>query len=478
MDQLKKQNDALEEKLLHYADYDQLKVMLAKSEVDAKKVADARVKAKEDEFSSLLEEKELNWSKKEHDLNNTINKMKKQVEDLKVNEEMMKLRLKKNRAFGSGDDDDADTLAERSSNDVADDVKETIKDDDVKDKTISSMEFELLTRDLDTYKLRTMDLEKRNEELRRELSLTKSEAAMDKAKETSNNRILALESENALVVAKLEHERKQLDNLKLQDKKKFESLGREINQLSLEVDNLKEIKAKTLDYDDIKKELDILKQVEFGFDINLDEVAEKGETQVIDSAIIQRNKKLKNEVIEFRAKNEELMKQNKELELQLKDSHKQKEILQDMNNKLESDLLNVENGAVHADKWETMSMISSIAPSTIATHQQPRGSRGGPSPTSSIVGGNAGLVMGASNGAIVDAVQDSSILPIITQQRDRFRIKNKELEEESKKQFSKIVELKREINNLKSDNRELYERIRFLQYHKDNAAKSAPAASN
>ncbi|GME95002.1 unnamed protein product [Ambrosiozyma monospora] len=52
MDQLKKQNDALEEKLLHYADYDQLKVMLAKSEVDAKKVADARVKAKEDEFKT------------------------------------------------------------------------------------------------------------------------------------------------------------------------------------------------------------------------------------------------------------------------------------------------------------------------------------------------------------------------------------------------------------------------------------------
>lgn len=62
----------------------------------------------------------------------------------------------------------------------------------------------------------------------------------------------------------------------------------------------------------------------------------------------------------------------------------------------------------------------------------------------------------------VNGSDESSILPIITKQRDRFREKNNELEEELRKLQNKVNDLKRQVNALKHDNEELYERGRYL----------------
>ncbi|KXS19193.1 hypothetical protein M427DRAFT_470776 [Gonapodya prolifera JEL478] len=63
----------------------------------------------------------------------------------------------------------------------------------------------------------------------------------------------------------------------------------------------------------------------------------------------------------------------------------------------------------------------------------------------------------------------NSIVPILTSQRDRYRQKNVELEEKNRVHLTKIGELQRTIDQLKEDNVKLYERTRYLQSY--NAAK-------
>ncbi|KAH3661320.1 hypothetical protein OGAPHI_006727 [Ogataea philodendri] len=444
-EKVKQEKAELEEKLLGFADYDQLKNKITKTEEELAKAVETSIQAKDDEWKSLLEEKELNWRKKEAELDDTVGNLKKEIEELKVNDEIMRLRLKSHAHTLNDDDEDGN----------ADDL---IGGSDLKERAADTVELQMLSRDAETAKLRIMELERRNEELRREISVARSDVEMDKVKEKNNKRIGELESENALLVARLEHERKNLDKLKSEMQGKLDASQREVSQLTSEGEVLRERINKTHDYDDIKKELEVLRQIELGDD---------EEVPQLDSAIVARNKKLSNEIIEYRSKNEDLTKRCEALEIQVNEYTKQLEQLKELNTKLESDLVNFESGSGNNDKWETMSMISSVAPSMAGSIAPSIASKGGRlSPASSIAGGFE-----------PGPAQNNSILPIITQQRDRFRVRNKELEDETKKQFSKIVELRREVNALKNDNKGLYERIRFLQFHQDTKNAQVAAAS-
>lgn len=63
----------------------------------------------------------------------------------------------------------------------------------------------------------------------------------------------------------------------------------------------------------------------------------------------------------------------------------------------------------------------------------------------------------------IDSSTDSSILPIIASQRDRFRSRNLELESENRHHQHSISGLKAEIDTLRADNVKLFEKIKFLQ---------------
>ena len=87
---------------------------------------------------------------------------------------------------------------------------------------------------------------------------------------------------------------------------------------------------------------------------------------------------------------------------------------------------------------------------------------------------------------------DTSILPIVTSQRDRFRARNAELEEvrvfflstdllgihgaytvqELRRQFHTISELRSEIKSLQSDNLKLYEKVRYMQSYRESSSVS------
>lgn len=72
---------------------------------------------------------------------------------------------------------------------------------------------------------------------------------------------------------------------------------------------------------------------------------------------------------------------------------------------------------------------------------------------------------------------DTSILPIVTSQRDRFRQRNAELEEELRKQYQIISELRAEIKSLQADNLKLYEKVRYMQSYRDHNGGSSSRPS-
>ncbi|XP_033627158.1 protein CASP-like [Asterias rubens] len=65
-----------------------------------------------------------------------------------------------------------------------------------------------------------------------------------------------------------------------------------------------------------------------------------------------------------------------------------------------------------------------------------------------------------------------SLLPIVSSQRERFRLRNQELEMENRQHQQQVTVLKEEADKLRSDNVKLYEKIRFLQSYKNNKASS------
>lgn len=474
---VKEENIKLEEKLINYSDYDNLQNKFNNLESQLNKVFDEKLIAKDNELKELLEEKENNWIQKDLDKDNMIQNMQKQIDNFQINEKMLKLKLKrKSQALGETDEDDYD---EEDKEEVNTDIK---SNDDIKIKNLEN--------EIDNSQRRVKSLETRNEELRREVSLSKSNIniEIEKIKQVNIKELNNLEGENSLLIAKIEHERKINNELKTEIVDTGNKFKRDIKQLNFEIENLKKFKQNSSDYEDIKKELEILKQIQFGdFDDeddnkgsgNGNEVGNSDETDEklisnnesstrIESAIVQRNKKLNNDLIELRINNDKLNNEIAQLNDKVKNYESEVTKLQKMNSKLEDNLLNFENESNsinnNDDKWETMSMISSIAGGNNTNNTN--NNNGKISPALSIAGGSVIMDQNKTNS------KDSSILPVITQQRDRFRKKNKELEDENKKQFSKVIELKREINSLKTDNRELYEKIRFLEYHQNSSNNS------
>lgn len=406
VDSLKLENLALKGKLLQFADYELVK--LQNSNLSAQ--FEAKISNKEKEMFLLFAEKEKNWAAKESKYEETVKECNKEIEELKTSQQVMELKL-------------------NHQSDLFDDKE-------LNSRASSIIELEMVQRDAESSKLRVLQLEKRNEELSRELSVVKNS-------DTANDKIEELTVKNLQLSAKLEHEQSSSNELKREHSTETESLKIEIRQLQNETDTLKLKLTQMSDYDELKKELEVLKQIEFGDDNN-------DESNNLDSIIIQTNRKLNNDIVEYRSKNEALSKKIYDLEESNKNLNRRIDQLALDNLKLENDLSNMNgsNDNGNNNNWDAMSMISSVSKTT---------KNGRLSPLASIAGSliETSSTFGNENST-------NSILPIITQQRDRFRVRNKELEEDLKQKFSKIVELKREVASLKNDNKELYERIRYI----------------
>ncbi|KAK8440868.1 hypothetical protein ACI3LY_000850 [Candidozyma auris] len=431
--QLKQEVTELKEKLAKKADYEVLKQRLLQSEQESAALLSTKLRAKEDELQSLMQEKETNWANKEKQHQEQIASYKLTIEELKTTMEVTKLQLSShNKQLNDGGNDSV----------TGQDAASTL------------VELDMANRDAEMWKKRVLDLEKRNESLRQELSVASNDATNTAMKAEFQKRVADLESENALLMANLNQVKSKVSQTTEENALKVTQLARDLQHASDEIKHLKEKLERTSDYDEIKHELKLLRQIEFGDSVQEGTDDAPDEAKQIDALLIEKNKAMTTELANLRAEHDGLVAQVDQLQRQIENITEENARLNQLNSKLENDLaLMQDSSSSHIN--DTASMMSGMTRMTKNTRLGPVGN-----PNSN---------------------EENSILPIVTKQRDRFRDKNKELEDELRRQINLVNELKRQNRALKSDNEDLYEKSRYVAQLKkgeiDQGVESAGSSS-
>ena len=420
---------------------------------------DTKIQEVEESWSAVLKEKEDNWTAKETSLEEKIENQDRLLRELKASYEVSQ-RLEK-----SGED------ASETSRSYA-----------------TSAELEIVSSELERANLRLAEVEGRNEQLRLELaqSATQSHSSHRNTSVEDDPAFLRLRSENSSLLRRLESTRYDKDAEKSSLETRVRTAEREVGNIKADRDSLHKKVQRWSDYDEVKRELEMLRAIEFatvddsvlgdGDDVpNANGAADKSKNESLEQLLLARNKKLSNELTELRVSHNELQQRLETLQEDLSSTNMDLEKARNLNATLENDLQKTQQEASNA--FETMSVAGTY------TSRYPKsgyGSRrgGGTSPTSSIIGGfdpssghgspRGGEAMGGGSG----------ILPMVTAQRDRFKKKIGELEQELQKQYQQVASLRSEVASLQKDNLNLYEKTRYVSTYSRTTASGASYGAN
>lgn len=403
------ENAKLSEQVARYADYDTLKQKVLRLEMSNAETVAAKVKAKQQEMEAAFDEERRTWKSRETELTEQVNESREMGKELRRKVETYEEKL--------GEEVEVPKTSATTA--------------------ISSAEMEIVTSDLEKAQRRLLDLEARNLDLRKQIE-DKPDAVVDSS----------LEEENKGLLARLEAAKQQLQSASASAQEEAEQLRKTVQRREDETAALKARLAAQTDYDELKRELEVFRSVEFS--------QESEDRESLEHMLLQKNKKQQSDLTVLRNKTKEYEETIAKLTKSLQDAKTSYDEASTLNARLESDLTTTSLGSV----------AGSIAPSRRTT-------RGGPSgrlsPTSSIIGGYDRSVQSGGGG--------SDLLPIITQQRDRFKERIAQLEDELRKNFALVSELRQEAAVLKSDNLELYEKTRYMASHAASGTK-APTTTN
>uniref|UniRef100_A0A8C2TDV4 Protein CASP n=1 Tax=Coturnix japonica TaxID=93934 RepID=A0A8C2TDV4_COTJA len=214
-------------------------------------------------------------------------------------------------------------------------------------------------------------------------------------------------------------------------------------QLTAKNSTLKQLEEKLkgqADYEEVKKELNILKSMEFA---PPESSGAQDASKPLEVLLLEKNRSLQSENATLRITNSDLSVRCAELQIQLTEAVSglagQKELVA----KLEHDLSTIQAlSAVHRPDAEGAAIPSlEKIPEPIKEA------------TALFYGESAPFPEG----------QVDSLLSIISSQRERFRARNQELEGENRMMQHTVHALQSELDNLRADNIKLYEKIKFLQ---------------
>jgi homeobox protein cut-like len=415
-----------------------------------------RIKEVEESWSAVLKEKEGNWAAKEQSLEEKVESQDRILKELKASYEVSQ-RL------------------ERTGEETPDTVR----------NAATAAELELANSELERTTARLAEIESRNEQLRVELAHSASQSSGRSTAIEDEPAYLRLRSENSSLLRRIDNARYDKETETSALETKLRSLEREANTLKADRESLQTRVQKWSDYDEVKRELEMLRSIEFAAvdEVDLDgaEVphshgnADKSKGESLEQLLIARNKKLSNELTDLRLSNNELQKALDELQEDFSTANADLEKAQNLNASLENDLQRTQQEASNA--FETMSVAGTY---TSRFPKSAYGSKrgGGTSPTSSIIGGfdpnsasgsplRPGEAMGGSSG----------ILPMVTAQRDRFKKKIGELEQELQKQYQTVSTLRSEVSSLQKDNLNLYEKTRYVSTYNRPTAQPSTSGS-
>lgn len=186
----------------------------------------SKVEEVENRWKEVLKEKQDNWESKERSLEEKNASQERLLKELKASYEVSH-RLGKTDEVESG---------------------------------ATAAELEIVSSELERANVRLAEVEARNESLRLELAQTATQSGRrDERAVEDDPAFLRLQSENASLLRKLEASRFEKESAGRSLQGNLKSLERELASVKGEKDMLKEKIHKYGDYDDIKRELEMLK---------------------------------------------------------------------------------------------------------------------------------------------------------------------------------------------------------------------------
>jgi len=201
----------------------------------------------------------------------------------------------------------------------------------------------------------------------------------------------------------------------------------------------------------------------------------KSKEGTLEQLLLARNKKLSNELTVLRVSHRDLQGQLESLREELSKTKEELQKSQDLSATLENDLLRMQKEAANALPSSAMSVAGTY------TSRYHHSSQRRTSPTSSII---SGFDQAAASANTMDAIRagepvggGSGILPMVQAQRDRFKKRNAELEEELSKMYNTVKSLRQEVAALQKDNLNLYEKTRYVSAYSRGQAASTSASA-
>ncbi|KAL8940488.1 MAG: hypothetical protein Q9211_002249 [Gyalolechia sp. 1 TL-2023] len=434
---------------------------------------ESRLKDVEHSWKAVLEEKKGNWEAKEKSLEDKVGSQDRLLNELKASYEVSQRLGHTGELQGEG-----------------------------RQVSASAAELEIVSTDLERTSQRLAEVQARNEQLRVELAeLSANRQRRPVAEEDPAN--ARLRSENTLLLRKLDTARLERESSARKLEARNQTLEKEVKSLQRDREELRERIHSWRDYTEIKRELEIFKSIELStldddeLVSNPDEAShdveghmanqmngstKNGKKDTLEQLLLARNKKLSNEMAVLRVSHQDLQQRLDSLQESLSSTNADLERAQNLNATLESDLEKVQQEAATAFPSSALSVAGTYTsryPASNTTYNAssfPR--RGRASPTSSIISGfdphgsPRGTLDSLRSGEAVGG--GSGILPMIQAQRDRFKQKNQQLEQELSQQHSTVSSLRQEIASLQKDNLDLYEKSRYVStYNRGAQASSA-----
>ncbi|KAK8058695.1 hypothetical protein PG994_009143 [Apiospora phragmitis] len=272
---------------------------------------------------------------------------------------------------------------------------------------VTSAELEMVNSDLERTSARLAEVEARNEQLRLELAQSKSHV---------QTQAPAPEDDPAYIRSREEAYKRDIDT-------RLRSLEREAGLLKDERDALKAKVQKWSDYDDVKQELEVLKSIEFATGDDEDMIASAAGSN--GAATKEKGTPWSSCYLQTRLESlqEEMSRTNADLERS-----------QNLNAQLENDLANLQAEGQNAfpSGASVAGTYTRYAPSV--------------APPRTMRGGDGGFGGGEPYGG------GSGMLPMITAQRDRFKKRITQLENELSDSHRAISQLRQETAALQKDN--------------------------
>ncbi|XP_056120656.1 cut-like homeobox 1b isoform X1 [Rhinichthys klamathensis goyatoka] len=329
------------------------------------------------------------------------------------------------------------------------------------ESTAKADEIDMVMTDVERANQRADAAEREAEALREQIRSTQAPTRTDNTPYTQDEcaelvprssveaELSAKEREMLQLVEDVQRLQASLSSLRERSDTHSSRLQQQLQDKTTALQQLEEKLQTQMDYEEVKKELSILKSMEFG---PCDSATVQDSCKPLEVLLLEKNRGLQSENASLRIASTELSSRYASLQLEFSAAVKTSADQKDLILKLEQDLSTIQTMSRPDAEGADSSAVIVPEPIKEAT----------------------ALFSGAGGSLQADLPQGQmdSLLSIISSQRERFRLRNQELEAASGSLQQTLQALQSELDSLRADNIKLYEKIKFLQSYPSRAGDS------